>query len=127
MAEQIVPTREQSELLAGLPADEPVFMVNLLQFKQPNGLGHYQRYAVEVVPHMQRVGAEARFAADSRAYIIGDGAKPWWDAILVVEYPTPQAFVSMVTSEDYLKIHVHREAALDRAELIATSSWGLAG
>ncbi|MHA2417042.1 MULTISPECIES: hypothetical protein [Mycobacterium] len=41
--------------------------------------------------------------------------------IVVVEYPTPEAFLSMVTSEEYRVAHVHRAAALDRAELIATS------
>jgi uncharacterized protein (DUF1330 family) len=41
--------------------------------------------------------------------------------IVVVEYPTPEAFLSMVTSEEYRVADGHRAAALDRAELIATS------
>ena len=55
--------------------------------------------------------------------MIGDGERPWWDAILVVEYPSPAAFLKMVADPDYLEVHKHREAALDRAELIATSRW----
>jgi uncharacterized protein (DUF1330 family) len=43
--------------------------------------------------------------------------------IVIVEYPTPDAFLSMVTSEEYRVAHVHRAAALDRAELIAPSSF----
>jgi hypothetical protein len=39
--------------------------------------------------------------------VIGDGEKPWWDAIIVVEYPSPAAFP-------------------DRGDLIATSIWTLA-
>jgi uncharacterized protein (DUF1330 family) len=41
--------------------------------------------------------------------------------MVIVEYPTPDALLSMVTSEEYRVAHVHRAAAFDRAELIATS------
>ena len=80
----------------------------------------------EVVPHVQRVGATVRFAGASPQQIIGEGERPWWDAILVVEYPSPAAFLDMVTDEEYLKVHEHRVAALDRGELIATSTWSMA-
>ena len=127
MAEQIVPTAEQGELLAGLPADEPVVMINLLQFRQPDGRASYARYAREVGPHLQAVGARVLYAGEAKAFVIGEGARPWWDAILVVEYPAPSAFLRMVGSEDYAQVHEHRAAALARAELIATGSWSLAG
>ena len=125
MAQQIVPTSEQSALLAGLPADEPV-VINLLKFKEPDGASHDVRYGREVVPHLEAVGARALYAGSARAFVIGEGSRPWWDAILVVEYPTPKAFMSMVTSEGYADVHVHREAALERgAELIAASTWDM--
>jgi len=71
----ITPPAEEAGVVAGLPSDAPVTMVNLLRFKQPDGLEHYYR----------------------------------------------EAFLSMVTSEEYRVAHGHRAAALDRAELIATS------
>lgn len=40
-----------------------------------------------------------------------------------VEYPTPAAFLEMVTTEEYAKVHEHRAAALHRGDLIATSTW----
>jgi hypothetical protein len=55
--------------------------------------------------------------------VIGEGLRPWWDAVLVVRYPTRQAFMDMVTGEGYADVHEHRSAALERAELIATSAW----
>jgi hypothetical protein len=55
--------------------------------------------------------------------VIGDGEKPGWDAILVVEYPSPAAFIDMVTNEKFAKVHQYREDALDRGDLIATSIW----
>ena len=36
------------------------------------------------------------------------------------------AFIDMVTNEEYLKVHENRAAALDRGDLIATSTWSLA-
>jgi hypothetical protein len=58
--------------------------------------------------------------------VIGDGQQPWWDAILIVRYPTPQAFIDMLTTQEYAKIHEHRAAGLERGDLIATSTWSFA-
>jgi hypothetical protein len=48
---------------------------------------------------------------------------PRWDAIVVVEYPTAQAFLDMVSNPEYARLNEDSVAALDRAELIATSVW----
>ncbi|OBF80687.1 DUF1330 domain-containing protein [Mycobacterium sp. 852002-51163_SCH5372311] len=126
MSTAIEPTREQIAALAARPADAPVVMVNLLKFKTDGGLESYLQYGREVAPHLQRVGATVRYAGTASAFVIGDGERPWWDAILVVEYPTPQAFIDMVTTPEYAKVHEHRAAGLDRGDLIATSAWSLA-
>jgi uncharacterized protein (DUF1330 family) len=112
--------------LAARPAGAPVVMVNLLKFRADGGRESYTRYAQGVVPHLQRVGGTVRYAGSAPTQVIGDGENPWWDAILVVEYPSPAAFFDMVTNEDYLKVHEDRVAALDRGDLIATSTWSMA-
>lgn len=117
------PTPEQFAALSERPADAPVVMVNLLKFKQPGGIERYLQYGREVGPHLQRVGGKVRYGGAAPTVVIGDGERPWWDAILVVEYPSPAAFTEMVTNEDYLKIHEHRVEALERGDLIATSVW----
>jgi uncharacterized protein (DUF1330 family) len=117
------PSAEQLAALAGRPADAPVLMVNLLKFKTPGGLESYRRYGLEVAPHLERVGATVRYAGTDPGIVIGDGQRPWWDAILIVEYPTPQAFLDMVTTPEYTQVHEHRAAALERGDLIATSAW----
>ncbi|OCB25929.1 DUF1330 domain-containing protein [Mycobacterium malmoense] len=126
MSSSLGPTAEQFAALAARPADAPVVMVNLLKFKTPGGLESYRRYGLEVAPHLERVGATVRYAGTAPAYVIGDGERPWWDAILIVEYPTPQAFIDMVSTPEYAKVHEHRAAGLDRGDLIATSAWSLA-
>jgi len=102
---------------------EIVVMINLLQFRADGGRESYLRYAQEVAPHLQRVGGTVRYAGAAPGVVIGDGEKPWWDAIIVVEYPSPAAFLDMVTNEEYLKVHEYRAAGLDRGDLIATSIW----
>jgi uncharacterized protein (DUF1330 family) len=125
MSSSLEPTAEQLAALAARPADEPVVMINLLQFRADGGRQSYIRYAQEVTPHLQRVGGTVRYAGMSPSMVIGDGEKPWWEAIIVVEYPSPAAFLDMVSNEDYLKLHEHRAAGLDRGDLIATSIWSL--
>jgi uncharacterized protein (DUF1330 family) len=67
-----------------------------------------------------------RYAGTAPTVVIGEGEEPSWDAIIVVEYPSPAAFIDMVTNEEYLKIHQHRAVGLDRGDLIATSVWTMA-
>ncbi|MBJ7340070.1 DUF1330 domain-containing protein [Mycolicibacterium sp.] len=112
--------------LAKLSPDAPVVMINLLKFHADGGREHYAQYAREVAPHLRRVGASVRYDGATPVHVIGDGDRPWWDAILVVEYPSPQAFTDMVTDPEYQRIHTHRADALERGDLIATSQWSLA-
>ena len=126
MGASLEPTPEQFAALAARPADEPVVMINLLQFKADGGRESYLRYTREVAPHLQRVGGTVRYVGAAPTVVIGDGEKPSWDAIIVVEYPSPAAFLDMVSNEEYLKVHEHRAAGLDRGDLIATSAWTMA-
>ncbi|MDT5334223.1 MAG: hypothetical protein QOF31_5520 [Mycobacterium sp.] len=122
----LAPTPEQPAALAARQADAPVVMINLLQFKADGGRESYLRYTREVAPHLQRVGGTVRYIGASPSVVIGDGEKPWWDAIIVVEYPSSADFLDMVTNEEYLKVHEYRAAGLDRGDLIATSVWTMA-
>jgi len=127
MSNSLEPTADGFAAVAARPADAPVVMVNLLKFKSDGGRERYSQYGREVAPHLERVGASLLYAGGAPAVVIGDGESPWWDAILIVAYPTPQAFIEMVTAEGYAEVHEHRAAALERADLIATSTWSVAG
>jgi uncharacterized protein (DUF1330 family) len=126
MSSTVETTSAQFAALTARPADAPVVMVNLLKFRENDGLESYLRYGQEVAPHLERVGATIRYGGTAPAVVIGDGECPWWDAILIVEYPSPAAFIDMVTTEEYAQVHQHRAAALDRGDLIATSIWSVA-
>jgi uncharacterized protein (DUF1330 family) len=117
----IDPTSEQLSALAAAEDDGPVVMVNLLQFAGGDGAASYERYAEAVQPHLERVGATVLNAGATRQLVIGDGERPWWDAIIVVQYPSIAAFFAMVVHEGYQAIAHLRSDALSRAELIATA------
>lgn len=108
-----------------LPPGEPVVMINLLKFREQGGRERYLQYSREVQPHLDRVGGTVRYAGTNPVTIIGDGESPWWDAILVVEYPSSKAFSDMVTDPGYQRVHGHRAAALTQGDLVATSQWVL--
>lgn len=115
------PTPEQVRALSESTHQGRVQMVNLLQFTPDGGRASYERYASEVQPHLDAVGAKIVAYSATRQLVIGDGERPWWDAILTVEYPSIKAFVQMVLSEGYQAVADHRRNALTRAELVATA------
>ena len=126
MSEPVDTRPTQLAALQALPADAPVVMINLLKFNEGGGRERYLQYGREVAPHLARVGATVRYSGNAPVNVIGDGERPWWDAILVVEYPTPSAFVDMVKDPGYQQVHEHRAAALAQGDLVATSTWTMA-
>ena len=124
--DHVDPTRSQLESLAAAAGDRDgaVVMVNLLEFREETGAASYARYAREVQPHLERVGAQVLYAGDAAEMVIGGGNEPWWDAIVVVRYPSRAAFLDMIRDPAYQQISVHRSQALVGSELIATDPWG---
>lgn len=99
----------------------PVVMLNLLRFR-PDGRASYDRYAREIVPHLERVGGSVVYAGDAGTSLVpADGSG--WDAVLLVRYPSRQAFCAMVADEAYQRITHLRTEALEEAVLQATSPW----
>jgi uncharacterized protein (DUF1330 family) len=96
----------------------PVVMLNLLRFKE-DGRPSYERYAREIQPFLERVGAELVYLGDcSTALVAPDGHD--WDSVLLVRYPSRQAFSAMVADPDYQGITGLRTEALSEAVLQAT-------
>ena len=115
------PTPEQLARFAATPETGPVVMINLLAFAGPDGAERYQRYGTAAMPLLEQAGARVLLNAAATQTVIGDGTRPWWDAIVVVEYPSHGAFLAMVSSPGYAEILPIRSGALTRAELIATA------
>lgn len=101
-------------------AEGPVYMLNLLEFLPEGGAQRYAEYGAAVAPLLAKVGGRAIFAARPAEDLIGEGH---WDLLVVVEYPTRQAFLDMVSSEGYQGITHLRTESLRRSELRAMDTF----
>ena len=112
------PERLNQEGFAGFAArageDAPVVMLNLLAFKPGGGRARYEEYGVAVAPLLERVGGRVVFIGDPAMALLGEDS---WDLVVLVEYPTRQAFLDMTGSPEYLAIAHLRTEALLKGEL----------
>ncbi len=104
------PTPEQIKGFLETDFGGPLIMVNLLKFKADGGREEYAKYAAGVVACVEKVGGRIIFSGDAKFCLIGNAD---WDAVALVEYPNPQALLTMASSPEYQKIHVHRDAGLE--------------
>jgi uncharacterized protein (DUF1330 family) len=92
----------------------PVVMLNLLDFKPAGGFERYAEYAEAVTPLLEKVGGRVVFAGNANVPVIGPSK---WDMVILVEYPTRQAFLDMTSSPEYVAIARLRSEGLERSEL----------
>ena len=122
------PRREQIAALLENDKGEPIRMLNLLKFREfaqysdgtdtgLSGAEAYQRYAAEVVPIIRKAGGEIVFSGQANTLVIGDGELEW-DMVSIAEYPSVTAFLGMTSSDEYQKIHIHRDAGLEHQLLV---------
>lgn len=94
--------------------DTPVVMLNLLAFKPEGGRELYEEYGEAVAPLLDKVGGRIVFMGAPAPPLLGEGS---WDLVVLVEYPTRQAFLDMIGSAEYKAIGHLRTEALLKGEL----------
>ncbi len=94
--------------------DAVVVMLNLLAFQPEGGRERYEEYGAAVAPVLERAGGRVVFVGNPAAALLGDGS---WDLVILVEYPTRQAFLEMIGSPEYQAIAHLRTEALSKGEL----------
>lgn len=100
----------------------PVVMLNLLRFAE-GGREAYASYAEALeTTFLPRYGAEVLYAGDGSTPLVGDAGQTW-DAVLLVRYPSREAFSRMVADPEYQQVTQLRTRALTEAVLQATSPW----
>lgn len=133
----VEPTPEQIKAFLASHVDgEPIYMLNLLKFKQTSaykdgpqvsGAEAYGRYAKafgEMLRDNGVVGVETLFGGRVDRFLIGEGADEW-DAVAIVRYPDKQSMFDAVSNETYRSFHFHRKAGLAGQLLIACDSSGV--
>ncbi len=119
---------------ASIPAGQPVVMLNLLRYREQAEYGdqrvepisgrevYYQRYVPAFGKLASAVpGVKVLFLGAVQAGLV-IGPEEIWDEVVLVEYPSMEAFQSIVESGDYhAEADPHRRAALKDWRLIAMS------
>lgn len=141
------PTPEQIKaFLSHAKAGQPVFMLNLLKFKDRatykstnnsesddiSGREAYGRYAKAFGKMVRNSGvsSDTIFGGNANAFLIGGGegataSEAEWDAVAIVKYPDAATMFKMVSSDAYRKIHKHRRAGLKGQLLISCDEEGV--
>ena len=110
-------TPEQLEKYRQMAHEGPIVMCNLLRFKPGGGAKMYEQYSSKFVPLFQSKGGRVLFSGRYLMPLIGDDD---WHLLTLVEYPSVQAFVDFVQSEEY------QDMAPLRAQSLADSrNWAL--
>ena len=127
------PSAEQLKRFAQrMPAGEPILMLNLLRFNQQaaypadsdhascSGQEAYARYSRTAIRKVRAAGGDVQVAASAQMALIAP-EEEHWDEMLLVRYPSPEAFLAMLADEEYRAATLHRTAALADSRLIACS------
>ncbi|MDG2461791.1 MAG: DUF1330 domain-containing protein [Luminiphilus sp.] len=118
----VIPNPEQIEGFLAPGAEGPIFMVNLLKFKdhaeyedgrktQLTGREAYQIYAGGVAKVITQVGGKLIFGADVARLMLGE-VEDLWDQVAIAMYPSRTAMFEMIQLPAYGEISVHRTAGL---------------
>lgn len=110
--------------------DSPVVMLNLNRYRDRaeyppgtevadvSGREAYLRYGVVALQAIESVGGRILWATDASEVVIGCDHDRY-DEVVAVWYPSRAAFLSLAEYPGYLEAHVHRDAGVEQATLLA--------
>ncbi|SFR42210.1 Uncharacterized conserved protein, DUF1330 family [Marinobacter daqiaonensis] len=116
-----------SEVLSKTPKGQPVVMLNLLKFREQadykergggvSGRDAYREYGRGAIRCIQAVGGQLVWSGRPTGTLIGPEDEQW-DEVLLVRYPSLDAFLKMIDSPEYKSIVHHRTAAIEDSRLM---------
>jgi uncharacterized protein (DUF1330 family) len=112
----IEPTGDQLRQLRDLAHEGPIVMLNLLRFKPDVGAESYDRYAKVASRLVAEIGGRVLYFGTQKMPVIGHEE---WDAVILVEYPSRTAFLTMIADERYQSVARYRHDALIDSRLYA--------
>jgi hypothetical protein len=119
---KLMPSEKQEELLNELGSIVPVFMINLVRFRDKaiyedgrdtnlSGKEAYGLYGQAVIQMLPKYNAEVVLSTHITELIIGE-VEELWDEISVVQYASRKELNDMVTSQEWNEINIHRIAGI---------------
>lgn len=128
------PSQDQLKRFAEqMPTGEPILMLNLLRFNERalyppeqaeqscSGVQAYARYGRTAIEKVRAAGGDVQIMAEARVSLIAPEGEHW-DQVLLVRYPSPEAFLAMLADPEYRAATVHRTAALADSRLIGCNA-----
>ena len=127
----VMPNETQLKEFNQQGEDKPIFMVNLLKFKDKaqypdkretdlTGREAYAIYGGEVGEHLARVGGKPIFGGNVERLMLGE-VEDLWDQVAIAMYPSRKAMLEMISDPDYIISAQHRVAGLEGQLNIETS------
>ena len=118
----VIPNESQMAGFAEPGPEGPIYMVNLLKFKDKaqyddgrdtdlTGEQAYALYGVAVTELLKEFGGEAIFGADVERLMLGE-VEELWDKVAIAMYPSRHAMMQMMMSPTMQEIGQHRKAGL---------------
>ncbi len=118
----VVPNEAQIKGFFEPGAPGPIYMVNLLKFKEKaeyadgretrlTGAEAYKLYSEAVSNLLQEFGGYGAFFADVERLMLGE-VEELWDQVGIAVYPSRAAMLEMIQSPTMKDISQHREAGL---------------
>ena len=127
----VMPNEDQIKGFSEQGGDKPIYMVNLLKFKEKasypdkretnlTGEEAYAIYAEEVAGHLAKVGGKPVFGGEVQRLMLGE-VEDLWDKVAIAMYPSRKAMLQMINDPDYIVSAQHRVAGLEGQLNIETS------
>lgn len=131
-APEIGPEPDQLASLIEAESEQRVVMLNFLQYREnalypgeaidaTSGAAAYTRYGRNAMGLIGRLGGRVRWAGE-RVKLLSEGPEEDWSSVALVEYPSRRAFLGMVRSDAYRSRGHHRDAGLERSDLLVCTS-----
>jgi len=126
MTGHIDPTKEVFAQFRDNNRPGPIHMLNLVRFRDravypdgrvATGAEAYAAYGRESGPVFSRLGGRIVWRGDFELTLIGPRDEKW-DECFIAEYPSVEAFVSMIRDPAYREAVKHRQAAVLDSRLI---------
>ena len=120
---KVVPNSEQMEGFTKPGPEGPIYMVNLLKFKekavyedgrqtQLSGREAYALYAEGVSKLLEDFGGKIEFNAQVERLMLGE-VEELWDSVAIAMYPSRTAMLEMMMTDGMKEISAHRVAGLE--------------
>ena len=120
---KVMPNSEQIEGFAKPGRGGPIYMVNLLKFKEKavyedgrqtelSGQEAYALYAEGVSKLLEDFGGKIEFNAQVERLMLGE-VEELWDSVAIAMYPSRTAMLEMMMTDGMKEISAHRVAGLE--------------